>query len=402
MDAEFPREAREEAVLVYADSIRKRPNPNRASYVRELSFGTGGIRGLLGYGRGRVNHWSLGRVTLALCRILRQRTANPGLVIAYDSRRMSREFAQSTAGIAAGMGIRVHLFREPSPTPILSYAVPRLGADAGIVITASHNPPEYNGYKVYGPKGGQILGREQGALERGIQAIGSLRGLPFCPPRSPAYREYVRVIGPEIRRAYIKELGGAPFLSSPRNPKKSKLRIVYTPLHGTGGAWLPPVLRHYGFHVIMVSEQARPDGDFPTVSYPNPEEREALGMAEALASREGADIFLGTDPDADRLGAGVRRGDGSYLYMSGNQLGSVLCAFLCETLRKNPPPGRGRRPRPKIFKTIVTTDLQKKIAEANGVGVHEVLTGFKYIAEQMGRGGSYVFGGGGILWLPAP
>ncbi len=380
--SEFPLEVREEAALIYADYVRKIPNSQIDFYTQKLTFGTGGMRGVIGNGAGRMNRWTVGKVSLGLARLLKQKYSRPALVIAYDSRHMSYDFAQVTAGIAIALKIKVYIFREVAPTPILSYAVRKLHAHAGVVITASHNPPEYNGYKVYADDGAQIVGEDQTSLEKAIQAIQSWSEIHFLSPDDPIYKKNIHKIGSEIRKFYTQEIAKESFVTSVRNPKKSSLKIVYTPLHGTGGPWLPVLLRHFGFDVDVVPEQAKPDGNFPTVKYPNPEEVGALELAEVYARKIKADLILATDPDADRLGIGVRDVSGKYTYFNGNQIGSLMCAFLCENFplqaegKKNTSVG-------KIFKTIVTTDLQRRIAEAHSVEIHEVLTGFKYIAEQM-------------------
>ena len=397
----FPIEVRLEAAQLCMDYVQGRPNPLLDHYIQELSFGTGGMRGLIGYGPGRMNVWTVGRVSFAFCKILQRAYRRASLVIAYDPRRMSNEFAQTAAGIAANMGLKSYLFKEEAPTPILSYAVRKLKAQGGVVITASHNPPEYNGYKVYDSDGGQIVGEAQLKLEEEIHSIRSWTQIPFLSPENELYKKNAQIIGTEIRKSYIKSLGKEAFVSPASNPKKSGIKLVYTPLHGTGGAWLPAILRHYGFSVELVKEQSQPNGEFPTVKYPNPEEAEALQMADDLAREVKADMFLATDPDADRLGAGVRDAKGNYTLMSGNQLGSIMCAFLCENFYPRYPKSKplAKKKRPMLFKTIVTTDLQKRIAETHGIELCEVLTGFKYIAEQMRELDSrkeidrYVFGG---------
>ena len=394
----FPAEVRLEAAQVCVDYVRKHSNPLIDYYAQELSFGTGGMRGLIGSGPGRMNLWTVGRVSLALCKLLQRRHRRPSLVVAYDSRRMSYEFAQTVVGIAAGMGLKGYLFQEVTPTPILSYAVRTLGAQGGVVITASHNPPEYNGYKVYDADGAQIVSKSQIELEEMIYSIKSWTEAPFLSPKDTRYKKNVRMIGPEIKKSYIKTIAKVPFVSPASNPKKAAIKLVYTPLHGTGADWLAPLLRHYGFDVELVKEQAQADGEFPTVKYPNPEEAEALQMAEDLAHKLKADMFLATDPDADRLGAGVRNGKGGYTLINGNQLGSIMCAFLCENFHSRLK-NSSKQKKAIIFKTIVTTDLQRRIAQTHGIEICEVLTGFKYIAEQMRELdhkkniSHYVFGG---------
>ncbi len=377
----FPFQVRDEAARVYHDLVEGRKSEDLEFFQTELEFGTGGLRGVIGVGPGRMNAWTVGRTTLGFCRYLKKNYRKPALAIAYDSRRRSVEFAQITAGIAAGLGLKVFLFDRVTPTPLLSFAIRWLEASGGVVITASHNPPAYNGYKVYLDDGGQLAGSEQKKIEKEISKI-AWSDIEFLGPDEAEYQKKVKLIGDDIEKAYAKKFRNVPFVSPADNPAKSGLKIVYSPLHGTGGTWLPKLLGTYGFKVQLVPEQAEPNGEFPTVKYPNPEEREALVMVEELAKREDADLFLASDPDADRLGAGVKVETGRYELLNGNQLGSIMCAYLCEKIAKD----ENSKHRPDdyfVFKTIVTTDLQREIARKNGVEIREVLTGFKYIAEQM-------------------
>ncbi len=398
----FPLEVRERAARVYVEFAEGRTSEDTEGYSTELRFGTGGLRGVIGNGAGRMNRWTVGRTTLGFCRFLASKNKKPSLVIAYDSRRRSDEFAQVTAGVAAALGFEVYLFDRVTSTPILSYAIRHLRASGGVVITASHNPPEYNGYKVYLSDGGQLVGPPQAEVEASIDAIREWGEIPFLETTAEAYRKHVHLIGDDIKKAYTAEYENVRFVSSPRAASKKNFRIVYSPLHGTGGLWLPDFLRHYGFRVDEVSEQMEPNGEFPTVKLPNPEEREALRMVEEKARELNADMFLATDPDADRLGAGFRGTEG-YTFLNGNQIGSIMCAFLCERINQERQQRKDRYTY-YVLKTIVTTDLQKAIADANGVQTKDVLTGFKYIAEQMlwmeeGRFGfekgrsKYLFGG---------
>ena len=401
----FPLEIREEAVRVYSDYIRPKQTEEVDFYSSELTFGTGGLRGVIGNGPGRMNYWTVGKATLGFSRYLVKHFKNPSLVIAHDSRRMGPEFARITAGIAVLCGLKVYLFDGVTPTPVLSYAIRKLGASGGVVITASHNPPEYNGYKVYLEDGAQLVGPPQTELEETIQSITDWGEIKFLDPEDARFKKNVSMIGEDIKKSYIKEFKRFSFVSAPGNPAKENLKIVYSPLHGTGGPWLPALLENYGFAVVPVAEQNEPDGEFPTVKYPNPEEPDAMRLARETAKNVDADIFLATDPDADRLGAGIKVGPGQYELLNGNQIGSVMCGYLCEKIagaRKNKKPGDDNH---FIFKTIVTTDLQKEISEKNGIQIKDVLTGFKYIAEQMkfmeeGRkksgfsgDSSYLFGG---------
>ena len=375
----FPLEVRDSAARVYNDFIRERAGEEVDAFVHELRFGTGGLRGVIGFGPGRMNLWTVGRTTQGLCNYLKKKFKRPTIVIAHDSRRMSPEFAATAAGIAAGMGLKAHLFSGVAPTPVLSYAIRKLRASGGIVITASHNPPEYNGYKVYMDDGSQLVGNAQIQVEAEIEKVREWWSIPFVDEKSETYRKNVKRIGSDLKTSYYGEFKDTPFVSPARKQKKD-LKIVYSPLHGTGGPWLPGLLRKYGFQVDVVSEQEQPDGEFPTVKFPNPEEREALKLAEERARSTDADLFLATDPDADRLGGGFKTGPGQYELLNGNQIGSIMCAYLVEKIAAGSQKGGTRW---HVFKTIVTTDLQREIAHKNGIAIHEVLTGFKYIAEQM-------------------
>ncbi len=386
--AYFPLEVRERTAIIFTEALRKHETSEIEYYLYDLKFGTGGLRGLMGDGCGRMNPWTLGKVTLALSRFLKKAKKNPSLVIAYDSRHKSLEFAEACAQVAVGMGVRVYLFDEVTPTPILSFAVRYLKAQAGIVITASHNPPEYNGYKVYNEQGAQIVGAFQCSLEEEIEKIKDWSEIQFTQKETRLYKKNVKKISKQILKAYITTLAKEKFVTPSSNPKKKELKIVYTPLHGTGMKWMKSVLEHFGFKIILVKEQSAPDGNFPTVKYPNPEEQDALALAEELAIKTKADIFLGTDPDADRLGVGVRNEKGGYNFYNGNQIGSIFCAFLCESfyekkIKASKDISNKNKLNGYLYKTIVTTDLQNNIARSHNVTMVEVLTGFKYIAAEM-------------------
>ncbi len=361
-----------------------------------LEFGTGGMRGIIGGGLNRMNPYMIRRATKGLAAYIEKAvrrglaSGDPSVVIAYDSRRYSRLFAEEAARILCTEGIRVHLFSGVRPTPELSFAVRILGATAGIVVTASHNPPEYNGYKVYWSDGGQIVPPHDKAIIEEVKRVDD-PGDPMGTEEA-VERELLRYIDDEVDipfRAMIKRYLPRPELLS-RNGKN--LKVVYTPLHGTGRYHVEGILSDFGVTVTTVPEQGEPDGEFPTVSYPNPEEPAALKMAVDLARRVNADVVMATDPDADRLGIAVPAA-GDYRLLSGNQLGSLLCHYVLSAMAE-----QGRMPRNgAVVKTIVTTELQSRIAEKFGAKMYDVLTGFKYIAEKMGEfekgGEKYLFGG---------
>lgn len=369
----FPLSIREEAAKIFNRYINGDKSDDVFGYITELKFGTGGLRGVLGNGPGRMNEYTVGKTTLGFANYLLKKYKNPSVVIAYDSRRKSYDFAYITAGIFASKDIKVFLFDQVSPTPILSYSIRKLKASGGVVITASHNPPEYNGYKVYQEDGSQIVEDVQKELEKEIEAITDWN-IPFLDKNDPKFKKNVTLIGKDIKESYYKEFDKVFFAHKIKN----KLKVVFSPLHGTAGNWLPGLLEKYGIEVIPVKEQFEPNGEFPTVKYPNPEEIEALELCKKTAETVNADLFIATDPDADRMGTGIKDHNGKYVFLNGNQIGSILCAYLCENIHNI-----DKNKRYFVFKTIVTTELQREIAKKNGVMVRDVLTGFKYIAEQI-------------------
>lgn len=374
---DFPLEIREQAAKVYNDYCNGVKSEEVDAYTTELAFGTGGLRGVIGNGPGKMNPWTVGKASLGFAKYLTQTYSNPSVVIAHDSRRKSPEFARVAAGVMAGTGVSVYLFEGVTPTPILSYAVRNLGAAGGIVITASHNPPEYNGFKVYLDDGAQFTGQPQDELERIISEIKSWK-IPFESPESETYRKFVQMTGEDQKKSYYKEFDNVFFTKF--KPER-KVKLAFSPLHGASGPWLPPLLEKYGFEVIPVKEQIEPDGEFPTVEFPNPEEAEALKLSEETAKQTDADLFLATDPDGDRLGGGFKS-KGKYVLLNGNQLGSIMCAWLSEKMAEEQEK-TGDSKQFWVFKTIVTTELQRRIAEKNKIGIKDTLTGFKYIGEQM-------------------
>ncbi|MEF7438687.1 phospho-sugar mutase [Paenibacillus lautus] len=349
-------------------------------FYKELEFGTGGLRGVIGAGSNRINIYTVGKATQGLAAVLKQEHDTPSAVIAYDSRHFSPEFALEAALVLAGNGVKAYVFETLRPTPELSYAVRHLNAEAGIVITASHNPPEYNGYKVYGPDGGQIT---PDTAAKVIQAIGHVASFEDIRKLDRAEAEGSGLlvwIGQEIDDLYTLAVAGVSQNPGIIPEASSNYRIVFTPLHGTGNVPVRAVLRHLGFqHVDVVPEQELPDADFSTVQSPNPEEHAAFEIAIAQAKANAADLILGTDPDADRMGAVVQDDQGQYFILSGNQSGAIMVHYLLESMKnKGILPENGA-----IIKTIVTSEMGAAIAAAYGMTVFNTLTGFKYIGEKM-------------------
>ncbi|PJZ78845.1 phospho-sugar mutase [Leptospira neocaledonica] len=353
------------------------------AFTVPLEFGTGGMRGRIGNGIGRMNEFTVGKAALGFSRYLVQKSKKPILVIAYDSRRRSREFAEVTAGVAASFGIKVILFSEVAPTPLLSYAVRYYKATGGVVLTASHNPPEYNGFKAYLSKGEQLAPPDDKKIISLIDKVQDWNEIPFLSSKDPKYKKLVQKAGEDCFSSYLKALKKSGIVSAKVTPKeRSQTKLVYSPLHGTGGKYMKILLQDFGYkNVTLVPEQKDPDGEFPTVKFPNPEEPEALEMSRKLSEKIGAHAFIATDPDADRLGIGVKNPKGGYALLNGNQIGSILAAYLAEKVGSKPKKGK----KPVLVKTVVTTDLQAEIAKKNKIALKNVLTGFKFIAEVMGK-----------------
>ncbi|MCG6145782.1 phospho-sugar mutase [Leptospira bandrabouensis] len=398
----FSSEIQNEAKKAYEDWKEGKSSELVDSYAVPLTFGTGGIRGKIGNGIGKMNLYTVGRAALGFISYLRDTQKNPSIVIAYDSRRLSKEFAELSAGIGARLGVKVFIFPKVTPTPLLSYAIRYYKASGGIVITASHNPPEYNGFKAYLADGGQLVPPDDSLIIGRISGINDWSTIPLVKKTDKDYKKFVKPVGPVVFKTYLKDLKQAGILSSVKPKTRNDLGIVYSPLHGTGGDYMKEMLNFFGYKsVFLVPEQKKPDGEFPTVKYPNPEEKEALALCEFHAKKKKAATFIATDPDADRLGVGVRRLDGEYEYLNGNQIGSIMAAYLSE--RK-----KSKTKTYHLVKTIVTTDLQEAIAKKNGIKIKNVLTGFKYIAEEMKqiekkKNNIFLFGGEESYgYLPVP
>lgn len=366
------------------------------AFYCELSFGTGGLRGIIGAGTNRMNVYTVGKATQGLADFIRTQSAAGSVVIAYDSRRMSKEFALDSACILAANGIRTYLFEDLRPTPELSFAVRRLGATAGIVITASHNPPAYNGYKVYWSDGGQIVPPYDARIIASIGAVADYASIRRMSAENAKACGLLSVIGKEVDDAYTAEIEKLVLRPALVREMGKKLKIVYTPLHGTGNLPVRRVLAELGFeHVYVVPEQEAPDGDFPTVEYPNPEDKRAFRLALELAERVGADLVLATDPDADRLGVYCRTKDGGYYPFTGNMSGLLIAQYLLsarEELGMLP----ARRADGALVTTIVSSDMVYPVAARYGLTVIRTLTGFKYIGEQIKKFEQALAANGGI------
>lgn len=351
-------------------------------FYKDLEFGTGGLRGIIGAGTNRMNIYTVGKATQGLANyIIKENHAHMGVAIAYDSRRMSREFADLAAAVLNGNGIKAYVFESLRPTPELSFSVRYLKCTAGIVITASHNPAEYNGYKVYWQDGAQVTFPRDNEIITEVNSIKDFGEIKKMDNAEGRKQGLYNVIGKEIDEKYMEELMKQSIHPEIIREMADDIRIVYTPLHGTGNIPVRRVLERLGFkQVYVVEEQAVPDGNFPTVSYPNPEDPKAFEMALELANKVKADIVLATDPDADRLGVyALDTKTGEYKSFTGNMSGMLIGEYILSEKKKlGTLPENGA-----LIKTIVTTNMADVIAKAFNVKLIEVLTGFKYIGEQI-------------------
>lgn len=345
------------------------------SFYKNLEFGTGGLRGIMGPGTNRVNQYTIGMVTQGLANYLKANFKDLkeiSVAIAHDSRNNSKFFTDTSASVFSGNGIKVYVFESLRPTPELSYAIRELGCQSGVVITASHNPKEYNGYKVYWDDGAQIISPHDTAIIEEVAKIQGIESVNF-----EGRKELVEVLGSDMDEKYLNKLQSLS-LNPDIIKDNNDLGIVYTPIHGTGVDLVPDVLKKYGFtNVFSVPEQNTPDGNFPTVHSPNPEEKAALDLAILRAKAVGAELVMATDPDADRVGIAVRDEKGDFVLLNGNQTGSILVFYMLSQWSE-----LGKLTGKEfIAKTIVTTSLFTEIANFYGVKTYEVLTGFKYIAD---------------------
>lgn len=341
-------------------------------FYKDLEFGTGGLRGIMGAGANRMNKYTVGKATKGLCEYLKNEFAGEkSVVIAYDSRNNSKAFAECAAEVLCYNGIKTFLFEEIMPTPVLSFSVRYLNCNAGIVITASHNPKEYNGYKVYDKYGCQLVPKYADKVISYINNVKDIKSVKHMNLNMALSNGYLTYIGDGVLNSYISEVEKMAVYK-----EASDLKIVYTPLHGTGNIPVRKVLSDMSFDVSVVKEQAVADGNFTTVRSPNPEEKDALNMALEQAKRANADLVIGTDPDCDRVGVGVLH-NGEYTLLTGNQTGALLVDFYLKFKKQS------LNPKSTLVKTIVTNDLGAEIARKNGLNVVETLTGFKYIGDQI-------------------
>ncbi|GAB7387947.1 phosphoglucomutase [Bacillaceae bacterium] len=373
----------DEASKKELEAIADHPQEIEDRFYKELEFGTGGLRGVIGAGTNRMNVYTVRKATQGLANYIAKQgeeAKRRGVVIAYDSRHKSREFAEEAGLVLAKNGIKAYVFDELRPTPELSFAVRELGATAGIVITASHNPPEYNGYKVYWSDGGQIPPALADAIIAEIKQVGNPLEVTGMKKEEAVAKGLYQLIGEEIDRRYMEKL--RTLVLNPQVVKEmaDRVKITYTPLHGTGNKPVRRILQEVGFkHVHVVREQERPDPNFSTVKSPNPEEHAAFELALQMAKEEEPDLILGTDPDTDRVGLVVQNDAGDYVVLTGNQAGALMLEYiLSQRQAKGMLPANG-----VVLKTIVTSEIGRAIAAAYGMETIDTLTGFKFIGEKI-------------------
>ena len=376
------------------DSIKDKPELIEDAFYRELEFGTGGLRGVIGAGTNRMNIYVIRKASQGLANYINNHYKNPSIAISYDSRIKSDLFARTAAEVFAANDIKVHIYKELMPTPNLSYAVRELHCSAGIMVTASHNPSKYNGYKVYGDDGCQITNVAANDILNEIEKIDPFKDVNTCQFSVALKNNFINYIDDSIFDSFIERVSKESLLFGEDIDKDVK--IIYSPLNGTGLKPVTTILKMNGYrNVSVVKEQEKPDGNFPTCPYPNPEIKEALALGIKTAKKENADLFIATDPDCDRVGTAVKNEKtGEYELISGNQMGVLLLDYVCsQRVKHNKMPTT-----PIAIKTIVTTDMAFEIAKKYNVTVKEVLTGFKYIGEQIlylekeHKDESYIFG----------
>ena len=365
----------EETKAEIRNMIENDPEGLTEAFYKDLEFGTGGLRGIMGVGTNRMNKYTVGMATQGLANYLKKMFPNNktiSIAIATDSRNNNTFFADTTASVMSANGIKVFMFDELRPTPELSFAIRHLGCQAGVVITASHNPPEYNGYKAYWEDGGQLVAPHDKNVIEEVKKIRNINDVKF-----DRNDDLIEIIGEEVDKVYVEKIKGLS-LSPEIIARQKDMKIVYTPIHGAGVKLVPESLKAFGFeNIFNVPEQDIPDGNFPTVKSPNPEEPAALAMALDKAREVDAALVMATDPDTDRVGIAVRNNKGEFVLLNGNQTATLLINYL---LKKWKEKGKvtGNE---YIVKTIVTSEILKDIADKNGIKTYDTLTGFKYIAE---------------------
>lgn len=352
-------------------------------FYKDLEFGTAGLRGVIGAGSNRMNQYTVGMATQGLANFIckaGEEAMKKGVAIAYDSRRKSPDFALHAALVLCANGIKTYLYKELQPTPILSFTVRELGTTAGIVVTASHNPPEYNGYKVYWNDGGQVPPPMDGDIIREVSQVEGFEAIRTMDEEAALEKGLLFYIGEEVVSRYIEKVKELCTNKSLVEKQGRDFKIIYTPIHGSGNKPVRRVLKELGFQqVSVVPEQEMPDPDFSTVGYPNPEDKKVFTLAIELAKEQGADLIIGTDPDCDRVGVVVKNSQGEYVTLSGNQIGALLVYYRLHSLKSlKALPENGC-----IVKTIVTSEIGRVIADSFGVAVTNTLTGFKYISEKI-------------------
>lgn len=349
-------------------------------FYKDLEFGTGGLRGVIGAGSNRMNIFTVSKATQGFANYLNENFENPSVAIGYDSRNMSDEFAKAAALNLCANGVKVYLFESLRPTPVVSFSVRELNCQGGIVVTASHNPRQYNGYKVYDEFGGQVTDEKAGRIITAVNAIDKFEDIKTIAEGEAIEKGLLSYISEEVDKVYIEKVKALSIRKELVEKYAKDLKIIYTPIHGSGNVPVRRVLSELGYeHVKVVKEQELPDGNFPTTSYPNPESPQVFELALEMAKEEAADVIFGTDPDCDRIGVLVNEGEGKYKVLTGNQTGLLLTEYILSSLKET-----GKLPENGVvIKTIVTTEGARKIAESYNVEIMDVLTGFKYIGEKI-------------------
>ncbi len=362
-------------------------------FYQDLEFGTGGLRGIIGAGSNRMNIYTVSQATQGFANYLNKSFEKPSVAIAHDSRNMSKEFAKAAALTLCANNIKVYLYESLRPTPVLSFAVRELKCTGGIVVTASHNPKIYNGYKVYDEFGGQVTDKKAGIIIDCVKAVSDFSMIKTMDEKEALDKNLLEYVGEALDKIYYEKVEGLSIRKDFVKENAKDLKVIYTPIHGSGNIPVRSVLKDLGYNVDVVKEQEEPDGNFPTASYPNPENPDVFELALKMAEKEAPDLIFGTDPDCDRIGLVVKTATEGYKVLTGNQTGLLLTHYVLSSLKETGKlPSNG-----VVIKTIVTTEGARKIAESFGVELIDVLTGFKYIGEKIrefGESGekTYLFG----------